>query len=182
MANQKRLNHINDELKDYINESNFISMKCRNKLLKIFCEEFLVDLDIDNYKNVDLCVQEDFKIVYRGDSYESKEVISNMNEFEERYQRFQERAKSLLKRKDIDFQGRRNFNNFLNLLVVICMIFFAIGVIILAVRALFMGNYFDLLWFFFILVPAIVPRFKQSIQNRMEQAKNYIKSLLKKVK
>ena len=49
-----KINKINKELKVFINESSFISTKCRNKLLKIFCEVFSVDLDIGNYLNVDL--------------------------------------------------------------------------------------------------------------------------------
>ena len=72
----KRLNEINKELKVYINESGFISNKCRNKLLKIFEEEFNVKLDLDNYKNVDLSIKEDFKIIYRDDLYESNDKIN----------------------------------------------------------------------------------------------------------
>ena len=40
MDKEETLNEINNELKTYINESSFISMKCRNKLLKMFADEF----------------------------------------------------------------------------------------------------------------------------------------------
>ena len=62
--NEEKLTKINNKLKIYLNEAGFISMKCRNKLLKIFCEEFLVDLDISNYKNVDLKIKDDYSVLY----------------------------------------------------------------------------------------------------------------------
>lgn len=182
MSKQDTLQKINNELKVYINESSFISMKCRNRLLKLFEEEFSVDFDISNYQNVDLSIQEDFRILYREDYYESKEEITSLEEVEERYHRFQEKADQLIRRKDVDFQGRRNFNNFLNLLIVLGILLLIVFVIILVIHSLMVGNYFDCLWFLLIIVPAIVPRFKNSIENRFTQAKGYIKSLLKKVK
>ena len=36
----KELNKINNELKSYINEANFISTKCRDKIVKLLGEEF----------------------------------------------------------------------------------------------------------------------------------------------
>ena len=73
MKIEEKRNKINNELKIYINESSFISNKCRNQLLKIFSEEFSVDLDIDNYQNVDLTINEDYSFTYREDTYHSKE-------------------------------------------------------------------------------------------------------------
>ena len=139
----KRLNEINKELKVYINESGFISNKCRNKLLKIFEEEFNVKLDLDNYKNVDLSIKEDFKIIYRDDLYESNDKIKDMADLEERYARFKEKADKLLSRKEIDFKTKSNMNNVTNLVIVICIIGLMIATFIIGVTALINRNYFD---------------------------------------
>ena len=79
MDKKEIINKINNELKSYINESSFISTKCRNKLLKIFEEAFDVKLDIRNYQNVDLQINDDFTITYRDDIYKSNfKNISNL--------------------------------------------------------------------------------------------------------
>ena len=102
----ERLEQINKELKIYINESSFISMKCRNKLLRYFEEEFEVQLDIDNYKNVDLSITEDYEIIYREDTYLPSNKINSLKDLEERYQKFKEKADSLIEKKEINFQSR----------------------------------------------------------------------------
>lgn len=178
----KRLNEINKELKVYINESSFISNKCRNRLLKVFCEEFNVKLDLDNYKNVDLSIKDDFKIIYRDDLYESSDKIKNMDDLEERYSRFKEKADKLIKRKEIDFKNKSNMNNISNLIIVICVIGIMVAALYFGIRALIMGNYYDCLWLLIILSWIISPSLKEKINNRFIQAKNYLKSLLKKVK
>ena len=178
----KRLNEINRELKVYINESGFISNKCRNKLLKIFEEEFNVKLDLDNYKNVDLSIKDDFKVLYRDDLYESSEKIKDMNDLETRYASFKERADKLLSRKEINFKNKSNMSNISNLIIVICIIGLMIAALIFGIRALIHGNYIDCLWFIIILSWVISPRLKANINDRIIQAKNYLKSLLKKVK
>ena len=78
MTNKEKLTKINNELKVYINESSFISMKCRNKVLKYLAEDFNVNLDIDNYQNVDVKIKEDGTIVYRGDKYKSNDDRGTM--------------------------------------------------------------------------------------------------------
>lgn len=179
MSDIEKLQKINKELKIYINESSFISTTCRNKILKIFADEFSLKLDIDNYKNVDLSIQEDFSILYREDLYQSSNKITSIDEVLERYQRFQEKADPIIKRKSIDFQGKRKFNDVANLIIVICMIFLAVAVIFLGVRAFFIGDYFDCLWLVVFILPSIVPRFKEAFHNRFVQAKNYIKKKFK---
>lgn len=177
-----RLNEINKELKIYINEASFISNSCKNKLLRLFSEEFKVDLDISNYKNVDLTIKDDFKILYREDLYESKDNIKSLKEVEERYSRFKEKADNLIKRKEIDFKNMSNMKNISNLIIVLCLILLSIAVIILGIHAFLAGNYFELLWFIVFIIPWIFPKFKESLSTRWIQAKNYIKSLFKKVK
>ncbi len=178
----KRLNEINRELKVYINESGFISNKCRNKLLKYFEEEFDIKLDLDNYKNVDLSIKDDYKVLYRGDLYESNTKIKDIDDLEERYARFKEKADKLLKRKEIDFKNKSNMNNISNLIIVICIICIMLIALYFGVRALLNGNYYDCLWFLVILSWIVSPSLKEKINNRFIQAKNYLKSLLKKVK
>ena len=182
MEKEERLKQINNELKVYINESSFISQRCRNKLLRLFEDSFQVSLDIGSYKNVDLKILDDYKILYREDTYESKDSISSLEELEKRYQSFQEKADVLIRRRNVDFQGRRNLNNFTNLVVIVCILLLMIAMVILAVHAFFTGRYFDCLWLVVVIIPWVFPNLKGNLQNRIIQAKQYIKSLLKKVK
>jgi len=176
------LNKINRELKVYINESSFISNKCRNKIIKVFGEEFNVNLDIDNYKNVDLSITDDFKISYRDDLYTSNDNINNIDDVIERYNRFKDKADKILKRKEIDFNNMSNAKNISNLIIVICIILGGIFIGILGVSALLRRDFIDALWLFFILGPAVISRLRGSISNRFTQAKNYLKHLFKKIK
>ena len=176
------LNKINNELKSYINETSFISMKCRNKLLKIFSEEFNIKLDISNYQNVDLKINDDFTITYREDKYTSEDNITTFKELEEKYNNFKLKADTLIKRREIDFQGKSNFNNIVNLIVLL-LIFITMGIVLyLGVIAFIAGHYFDCLWFVVFIVPMIIPKLKYSLRDRLIQARDYIKRLIKRVK
>lgn len=176
----KELNNINKELKIYINESSFISNKCRNKILKYFMEEFNINLDIGNYQNVDLEINEQFKIIYREDIYTSNDEIKTLSDVNERYERFKEKADKLLKNKKIDFDNMSNMNNISNLIIVICMILVAIIVIVLGIVAFFNGHYFDCLWFLIVIIPSIVPQFRENLRVRFTQAKKFIRKKIKK--
>ena len=177
---EEKLKEINKELKVYINESTFISMKCRNKLLKFFAEEFQVDLDIDNYKNVDLSIQDDFKILYRDDLYEMEEKNLSIEQIEEKYHNFQKKADELIHHNDIDFERRKNFSNLANFLIVICLFLAMIGFLVLGVFAFFSGNYFDCLWLLIFVLPWVIPNLKTNLENRITQAKNYVKGRKKR--
>ena len=177
-----KLNKINNELKSYINETSFISMKCRNKLLKFFEEEFNIKLDISNYQNVDLKINDDFTITYREDKYISEDNITDISMVEEKYNNFKLKADSLIKRREIDFQNKSNFNNISNIIILIFLVFIGIGVLYLGVIAFISGHYFDCLWFIVFVLPMIIPKFKEGIKNRFIQAKNYINRLIKRVK
>ena len=180
MEIEEKRNKINKELKVYINESSFISNKCRNKLLKIFSEEFSVDLDIDNYQNVDLSINEDNTFTYREDIYKSKEKIKSFEEIEKRYEIFKEKADKLIKRKDINFDGKRNLNNITNLIVVICILLFYLIIILLSIHAFITGKYIDCFWLVFIIVPRLFPNLRENLDNRFQQAKIYFKTRKKK--
>ena len=171
-------NSINNELKVYLNESGFISSKTRDKVLKIFCEVFEVDLDINNYKNVDLSFDEDYKIIYREDKFESN--IKNKEELEEKYLIFKERVDKFMSNKEINFESKGKYNNIMNIIALIILVFVFIVIVLFCIRSFFIGDYFNLLWFIFILVPAILPNFKENLRNRFAQAKRYLKSLKKK--
>ena len=177
-----KLTKINNELKSYINESSFISMKCRNKLLKLFEEEFNIKLDISNYQNVDLKINEDFTITYREDKYTSSDNINSFEELEEKYNNFKLKADNLIKKKEIDFQNKSNFNNISNIIILLLLIVIGIIVLYLGVIAFISGHYFDCLWFVVFILPMIIPKFKESIKNRFIQAKSYINRLIKRVK
>ncbi len=179
MTNKEKLTKINNELKVYINESSFISMKCRNKVLKYFSEDFNVNLDISNYQNVDLKIKEDGTIIYRDDKYKSD--ISSFKDIEDRYASFKEKADKLISKKEIDFSNMSNMNNVTNLLIVIGLIILCIIFLVLGITALLSGDWFDCLWFVVFILPWIFPKLKNSLTNRLTQAKNYLKSLIKKV-
>ncbi len=182
MNKEDTLNEINNELKTYINESSFISMKCRNKLLKLFADEFNINLDISTYKNVDLEVLEDFTISYRNNIYKTDNNITNLEEFIEKYNLFKEKADTLIKKREIDFNNKNNLKNIGNLIIILCMVIIFISAIILGIIAIFSGHYFDCLWFVVFVAPWLFPKFKESFTNRFIRAKNYLKRLIERIK
>ena len=182
MNKEDTLNEINNELKTYINESSFISMKCRNKLLKLFADEFDINLDISTYKNVDLEVLEDFTISYRNNIYKPDNNITNLEEFMNKYNSFKEKADTLIKKREIDFNNKSNINNISNLIIVLCLIIAFISIIILGIIALFSGHYYDCIWFIVVIAPWLFPKFKESFTNRFIRAKNYLKRLIERIK
>ena len=181
MTNKEKLTKINNELKVYINESSFISMKCRNKVLKYLAEDFNVNLDIDNYQNVDVKIKEDGTIIYRGDKYISNDKIDSYKKKKKRYNIFKEKADKLISKKEIDFNNMSNMNNVTNLLIVIALIILCIVFIVFGIAALLSGDWFDCIWFAVVILPWLVPKFKSALTNRLIQAKNYLKRLIKKV-
>ena len=176
--NEEKLTKINNKLKVYLNEAGFISMKCRNKVLKIFSEVFLVDLDISNYKNVDLKIQDDYSVLYRDDIYKTN--INSYEELEGKYNNFSEKAEQLIKKKDINFKNKSNKNNIINLIILFVLITIDILVGLLVVRSFLTGDYYNCLWFMVFVIPVVFPRMKDAIQSRFVQARNYLKSFLKK--
>ena len=68
------------------------------------------------------------------------------------------------------------------LVFAICLFFIGIAIILLGIHALLVGDYFDCLWLVIFIIPWIFPKLKESISIRWEQAKNYLKSIFKRVK
>ena len=182
MDKKEIINKINNELKSYINESSFISTKCRNKLLKIFEETFDVSLDIRNYQNVDLKINDDFTITYRDDIYKSNNKITSISDLEERYNNFIFKADKLIKKKEVDFENKSNFKNISNLIIVIGMFIIMLILIYFGIISFINGNYIDCLWFILVVLPWLFPKFKSSFLERLAQAKNFIHRLIKRVK
>ena len=182
MKTNEKLNKMNNELKVYINESEFISNKCRNKLIKILGEEFSINFGKTNYKNIDIEILEDGNIKLRGDLYKSNNPINSYNDIEERYNSFKEKAERLIKRKEIDFQNMSNMNNITNLIIIICLFLIGVAILILGVHAFLVGDFFDCIWLFIFIIPWIIPNIKRAISTRWNQAKRYLKSLFKRVK
>ena len=110
----KELNKINNELKSYINEANFISNKCRNKLISILGKEFNVDVKLDNYANVDAKILEDGSLEVRGDKYKNNQKYT-LEEINEHYENFKVQADKLLKKKDNSRTSKKDLDNILNL-------------------------------------------------------------------
>ena len=179
MNKKERLHTINNELKSYINESSFISVKCRNKLLKIFSIEFNVDLDIRNYQNVDLKINDDFTFTYRDDKYKSNDNINTLSYLEAKYERFKDKADELLDRKKINFESKSRFNNITNLIFVICLILLLGILLCMAIMALFKKKYVDGLGYILFWIPLIIPRFKYALMDRIIQARDYVRELIR---
>ena len=93
----KELNKLNNELKSYINEANFISNKCRNKLISILGKEFNIDVKLDNYANVDAKILEDGSLEIRGDKYKNNQKYT-LEEINEHFDNFKVQADNLLKK------------------------------------------------------------------------------------
>ncbi len=175
---KERLNEINNELKDYMNESSFISNKCRNKVIKMLGDEFDINLPVDNYQTVDISLTEKGSIVMRGDLYE-REALS-FNEIEERYTKFKDKADSFLKRKDISFKNKKLSSNILNLLIILVILVIFLVAIYLGVNALLHGDYYNLLWIIIMVGCWFVPSIGENLKGRIQTAKIFVKSLFKK--
>ena len=52
----KDLEEINNEIKSIINESKFISIKLRNKIIKKLGQEFDIELPLEHFENIDITI------------------------------------------------------------------------------------------------------------------------------
>ena len=114
----KELNKLNNELKSYINEANFISNKCRNKLISILGKEFNIDVKLDNYANVDAKILEDGSLEIRGDKYKNNQKYT-LEEINEHFDSFKVQADKLLKKKDNSRTNKKDLDNIINLFVIL---------------------------------------------------------------
>ena len=102
MNNIEKLNKINKELKIIINESSFISNKCRNKIIKMLGNDFSINLPIENFKSIDVVITEDGNIIMRDEEYKRDSKL-NLDEIEKIFYEFKEKADVILKKKEINY-------------------------------------------------------------------------------
>lgn len=171
----KTLNKINNEIKGYINQANFISQKQRNQIIKMLGEEFSIDLPLENFANIDVILTEEGNLIMRGDQYNAPTKLT-FDEVEKKYNNFKEKADAILNKKEINYYNRKDINNILNILIVIVLSVIYVFVVINAIRALLSLNLFTFSILAMILSSWLVP----GIKNRFEQAKNFLKRKFKK--
>ena len=180
MSNMKELNKINNELKCYVNEANFISNKCRNKIIKILGEEFGIEFVLDNYANVDVKILEDGSIEMRGDKYKTPHKINDLSDIEERYYNFKVKADKILKKKNSNKNSKKDIDNIINLFVILGILIIFLFVIFILLNSFLSGDYYHMLWLMVFILPLFVPKLKDNLIARIEQAKNYLKRRFKK--
>lgn len=175
MEKEEQLKKINKELKVYINEANFISIKCRNKIIKILGEELSVNLPLENFKTIDIVVTEKGNIIMRDEEYKSSEDLS-LDDVVARYKSFQEKADAILKQKEINYYNMNDKNNLVNILLLLLIIVLTFSLAVYAFKSFIAGNYINCIWLFIFMSSWLVP----NIRDRINQAINFIKRKLKK--
>jgi len=180
MNNKEKLNKMNNEIKVYINESNFISNKCRNKVIKMLGDEFDIDFPLDNYKSIDVTILENGHIIMRDDEYIPSKEITSFEEIEERYNKFKEKTDLFLNKKEISFENKKIGNHILNLIIIIILFLVIIALLLIGIQALLLGDYFHLLWLILIASSTFIPKVSENLKDRLKSAQIFIKRLLKK--
>lgn len=175
----KELNKLNNELKSYINEANFISNKCRNKLISILGKEFNIDVKLDNYANVDAKILEDGSLEIRGDKYKNNQKYT-LEEINEHFDNFKVQADKLLKKKDNSRTNKKDIDNIINLFVILGILLVFLFIIFILLNSFLTGDFYHMLWLIVFILPLFVPNLKENLIQRIEQAKNYIKRRFKK--
>lgn len=175
----KELNKLNNELKSYINEANFISNKCRNKLITILGKEFNVDVKLDNYANVDAKILEDGSLEIRGDKYKNNQKYT-LEEINEHFDNFKVQADNLLKKKDNSRTNKKDIDNIINLFVILGILLVFLFIIFILLNSFLTGDFYHMLWLIVFILPLFVPNLKENLIQRIEQAKNYIKRRFKR--
>lgn len=180
MKNIDKLHVINNEIKDYINESQFISNKCRNKIISMLGEEFNIKFKLDNYQTIDVILKEDGHIIMRGDEYSPDDEITSFNEVEERYNKFKERADNYLKRKDVSFENKKLSSNIINLLIVLVILIIFVLLLIYSIKAIFRGDITTCISLFIFVFCWVIPSVRENLKGRIQSAYLFIKRLFKK--
>lgn len=171
------LRKINNELKGYVNQANFISQKTRNKLITLLAFEFDVNLPLENFANIDIQLTEEGSIVMRGDLYETSHKLTE-EEIIQKYNNFKEKAEKLLNKKEINYHNKKDLNNVLNIFIVIALSIVYVIVVILLIKSVLSLQLFSASILLGLLSSYLVP----GIKNRFEQAKNFLKRKFKSKK
>ena len=171
----KKLDTINNEIKSVINESKFISIKLRNKIIKMLGSEFDIELPLENYENIDISITEDGNIIMRDEEYKRNSSLS-LEEINEKYNRFKEEADIILKKKEINYKNMNDKNNIINILITFVFGALYISAIIYLISCFIYGNYFSCIWGVLILSTYFAP----PLRERFDRSINFIKRKMKK--
>ena len=171
----KKLDTINNEIKSIINESKFISIKLRNKIIKMLGTEFDISLPLENYENIDITITDKGNIIMRDEEYKRDSELS-LEEINERYNRFKDQADVILKKKEINYQNINDKNNIINLLITIVFGLLYIAAVIYLIRCFMFGRFFSCIWGVLILSTYLAP----PLRERFDRSINFIKRKMKK--
>lgn len=173
---KEELNKINKEIKTYLNESSGISLKCRNKFIKLVEKYFYVELPKENYLNIDITILENGNIIMRDEEYKTNIKLSDSSELVKRYSEFQKEVEVLLNKNETNFSNKKMVNEIENLIILLLIILLIVTIIIYAIKKLLLGDLFGLIWLSIIIIYYIVPLTGTKLRNRIIRAKNFIKN------
>ncbi len=174
MNKEEILKKINKDLKVIINESSFISSKCRNNILKMLGNDFSINLPIENFKSIDVVITENGNIIMRDEEYKRDSKLT-IEEIEKIFNEFKEKADAILKKKEINYYNMNDKNNIINVFILLIMIAVFCAVAYYAFISYISGNYFGCIWLLFYTSSLFIP----SIHDRVHQAINFIKRKFK---
>ncbi len=176
-----KFDDMNNEIKTYLNESKFISNKCRNRIIKMLGEEFKCSFDREDYvdfANVDVTILEAKKILLRDKEYSIENLTDD--DILDSFSHFKEKADGYLSTMKFDFDSKNQFNNIVNLLIITFLVVIAVILLFVTINDLRKGNYFFSIWIAIFVLPTLIPKLKENILGRLDQAKRYIKKLFRK--
>ena len=176
--NEKLIKEINNQLKVFINEGKFVSIKCRNRVIKELGKSFNIDLPLENFENIDVELKENGDIIMRGDLYKSPLNINNIKELEERYKDFLIKKDKIIGNKNTNYYNKQDNKNIINLIIILLIIILFFILLIVAIRSFINGNYINTIWLIMFASSFLIP--KLGIRDRFIQAKNYLTRRFKK--
>ena len=183
MNKEERLNKINNDIKGYLNEAKFISTKCRNKIIKLLGEEFNTEIDKSKYvefANVDIVIDEDFDIVLRGEKINTN--VNSLDDFNNIFDSYSTKVKEILDKKEINFETKNDFNNIINLIMIVLLLIIVGIISYVAIRSILSGNLQFTIWFVVFVLPYIIPNLKDNLKSRFDSARIFVKRLIKRRK
>ena len=175
MDKEEKIRKINKSLKVYINEASFISIKLRNKLIRMLGEEFSIKLPVENFKNLDVTITEVGNIIMRDEEYKRDEKMSIM-EIEEAYNNFSQKAEEILKKKEINYYNINDKNNIINVVILFGYLLLVLVILKIAIESFLIGDYGNVVWLFIIVITFFIT----GLRERLEQAINFINRKFKK--
>jgi hypothetical protein len=115
----------------------------------------------------------------RDDLYKSSDNIDSFEEVITRYERFKEKADTIISKKDVNFYNKGDKNNILNILILVIIFIAFILLLIFGIKSFLIGDYFDCIWLILFISYFIIPKFGGNLSNRIEMAKSFIKRKFK---